>query len=186
MAKAKQSNKVPAAPKEPQPVNEKAVAKPAETVAKMEPPKQKATVKPQNFQLAEFKINQYVDLCEVGTTPEDILRPEYWCHVAAKLTVLSQITVINRLAGWEASLRVVDIGKGFARVVPLGLTKWQTASRDTDEIARLKAMFNIETRPDGLRVLNASGDVVAAGLQSMDEAETMVDNAVKAMTAKAA
>lgn len=148
--------------------------------------KQKPTAKPNKFNLAEFTVSEYEHRCEPGDTIEDIQRPEYWCHVAARTSALSRITVINRLKGWEATLRVIETGKGLLKVVLLTHTKWSMLSSETDETARLKALYTIEERPDGYRVLNAHGESVSGGLTSRQVAEELVDNIVKSVVTKAA
>jgi len=184
MAKAakKVSNKVPA--------HAPVVEQPVATVMPIENPvaaqKAKPTVKQQNFQLAEFVVSEYTHRCEPSDTMEDIMRPEYWCHVAARTSALSRITVINRLKGWEASLRVLETGKGLLRVVLLTHTEWKMISEDSDEAARLRMLYDIEERPDGWRVKNSQGVSVSGGLVSKQAAEEFVTAAVKSLTTKAA
>jgi len=143
-------------------------------------PKQKSTMKPQNFHLSEFKISEYIAFVETGDTLEDVQRPEFWCHKATVITAMARITVVNRLQGWECSLRVLETGKGFVRTVLLSHIKWDAVSKDTDEIARLRATYKIEERPDGWRIKNSAGDSVMAGLTSKEIANGFLDGILSA------
>jgi len=146
----------------------------------------KPVAKPGSLKLAEQTINAHAVLIDVDVTPDDILRPEFWCHEAAKMTSLALITVINRLKGWEANIRVVEVGKGWARVVLLSKTDWETVSKDTAEVSRIKLQYKIQPRSDGWRVIDPSGQAIISGLTSENEANKFVDDLLATMNAKAA
>jgi hypothetical protein len=176
----KTSNAVPANPtaeaKQPEP----AFAPAAEA-------KQLPTVSPSSFKQSEVLINEYTDKCAKHVTLQDVQRPEYWCHVAARVTKLSKITVINELAGWECYLRVISVGNQWLKVVLLGHVPWQVAERGEEDISELKKSYRIESRADGWRVIDPNGIQVMAGLSSEAEADKLLDATIRNMnSAKAA
>lgn len=69
--------------------------------------------------LKEHAIRQHVAYADEGTKIEDILKPEYWAHHAARLTALDEITVHEESGAWRAVVMVRDKGNVWAKVVLL-------------------------------------------------------------------
>lgn len=70
------------------------------------------------------KVRVWVAAPPVGVVLDDMLRPEFWAHVARKLEPLAQILVFPEDGTWEAELRVRDTAKLAARVSVIRHTKW--------------------------------------------------------------
>ena len=84
--------------------------------------------KPTKLHLAEHQVVNYFDSPKEGTAFEDILKPEYWSHVAHQLRPGHKVEVLAEDASFWALLLVIDAGKMTAIVEPL-LFK-ELASRD--------------------------------------------------------
>lgn len=69
-----------------------------------------------NMQEADFTRNIFAITPEQGTTLQDMLKPEYWAHVATKLRPNSRIEVVAEDSTWFAELFVVSVGRTWAQV----------------------------------------------------------------------
>lgn len=87
---------------------------PAETEAPKEAKLEQATdarVKP-----AEFARNIWVMVAHATNSAKDLLKPEFWAHVAQKLKRHDRIEAWADNGLWYAELLVLDSGRGWARV----------------------------------------------------------------------
>lgn len=64
-------------------------------------------LKESSMKLSEQTRLVYTAFPEAGTQYEDVLRPEYWAHVAAKLRQTDELIVTPEDLGWWAHLIVV-------------------------------------------------------------------------------
>ncbi len=71
------------------------------------------------FGLAEHKRGAYFVVPEDGTTIEEVLAPEYWSHVGAKLRPCDDIIVHAEDMTWRLDLQVLSSGRNWAKVVVL-------------------------------------------------------------------
>ena len=71
---------------------------------------------PARLQAADHYRARYGAIADIGTTMEDLERPEYWAHVAGKLKPLDTIDVFPEDSAWFAELLVISTGTGFAKV----------------------------------------------------------------------
>ena len=173
-AKKKQSNAVPAAPKEE--MNPEARIKPTDLT-------QVSRAKPMSFRRSEVVEVRYTHYCEPGDDFDAVLKPDYWSHVADRITVMSHITVINKINGWEAELRVLQVANKLVKVVPLRMTQWEDVVTSADDINRLKSNYRVETRGDGWRVVDSDGNQLIAGLGSEKEAYSFIDQMLQNVAA---
>lgn len=70
-----------------------------------------------NIAPVEFKKTHYVANAELGVTPDDLLKPQFWAHVSGKLKPLDTVEVRAEDGSFYAELLVRDKGRGFAKVV---------------------------------------------------------------------
>jgi hypothetical protein len=84
---------------------------------------------PRSFCQAEQRRNVWTVVPGDGVTLEDMLKPEYWAHVAAQLTTGDKIEVRPVAGEWYAELYVRSVGAVAARVVVLG--KWDLSTPAT-------------------------------------------------------
>ena len=101
---------------------------PAPAVATSKPRPMEA-ISPTRMKAAEYVRNDHVVIAHATNTPEDLVRPEYYAHVADKLKARDRITVWADNANWMAELVVLEVGRGWARAHPISLTEFgNTAS----------------------------------------------------------
>ena len=67
--------------------------------------------------LAEQKRRDHIVDAEVGTTPDDILDPAYWMHIAPELNAFDTIEVRGEDGAWIAYLRVIYAERNYAKVI---------------------------------------------------------------------
>lgn len=72
---------------------------------------------PDDFGLVEEKRTDFVANVEVGVTPEDIIQPGFWSHVAPQLSAMSMIEVWPHDCAWLAKLRVIYAERNYAKVI---------------------------------------------------------------------
>ena len=165
----KTSSAVPAAPKD-QP----------EQIKEDNPPavlKQPSHARTKGFRRSEMVEVRWTQELEIDDTFEDCLRPDFWTHVADRITTMSHITVINKLRGWEGELRVLQVANKMVKVVPLSHTIWESVFI-SDDAERLKKRYRVQSRADGWRVIDTDGNQMIAGLGSEKEAEAFIDQLV--------
>jgi hypothetical protein len=68
------------------------------------------------FAVAETKRNQWFATCPQDITPDDVLRPDYWAHIARMLNPLDEIIVTVDTCAWRSVLLVEDAWNTGARV----------------------------------------------------------------------
>lgn len=82
------------------------------------------------FNEADFSTGRFDHKCEAGLdAPRKLfLVPEYWSHVAEKMTPYSRITVRCDDGSFYGEYLVMDCGRGWARLHELGW--WNLTSKD--------------------------------------------------------
>lgn len=65
---------------------------------------------------AEFVRNIWAVTPEINTKFEDLKKPSYWAHVAAKLHPSDRIEVVSEDSTYFAELYVVSCGRNWAKV----------------------------------------------------------------------
>lgn len=68
---------------------------------------------------AEFNRTLWSAYAEQGTPFEDVTKPSFWAHVAAKLKPLDRIEVYEETGKYWAELMVLSVGKMEARITVL-------------------------------------------------------------------
>jgi len=95
---------------------EETVVKKSDGKAVMPPIKKKITLLSDKFKGAEYARNIWSATSAVGVALEDVLKPEYWAHVAMKLTPSDRIEVVAEDGSFFAELYVQDKDKTWAKV----------------------------------------------------------------------
>ena len=78
-----------------------------------------AGINPARMESAEYKRTTWVAIATPGSTPIDLMRPEYWAHVAEKMKVWDKIEIRANDGAWYAEVVVVDVSRQWARINPL-------------------------------------------------------------------
>jgi hypothetical protein len=73
-----------------------------------------------NLKEAEFVRPVYCATIPIGTLPEDLLKPEYWAHVATHLRPWARIEARAEDGTWFAEYIVLSVDRTWARVRMLG------------------------------------------------------------------
>ena len=58
-----------------------------------------------------LRVNHRI-VCEFETTPEDLLKPDFWKHVARKLRLHDRVEVIGYDGRWYAEVLVLEVPRG--------------------------------------------------------------------------
>ncbi len=142
---------------------------------------------PRWFQQAEQVTANYVAQIPDGDEIEDLIRPDYWAHHAARVPALAMITCFDVKRRWEAVLRVIEKGPTYLRVVLLYSVDYEVEVRNTDEIDRIKKLYRIESQgQNGWRVIDPNGRELVAGLTTEGDANEFVDKLLATMNRAAA
>ena len=88
-----------------------------------EKPAQPIILANERFFEAEFQVNRWVANADESTRQADILKGEYWAHVAAKLKPWDHIYVRADNGTWYSELVVLSVARAYAAVRPLN--EWQ-------------------------------------------------------------
>lgn len=78
-----------------------------------------ASLTTNRFTVAEYDRVVWSVVPEEGTAFKDILRPEYWSHVSAKMQPWAKIEVRPEDGSYYAELIVRQAGRSWAKVAPL-------------------------------------------------------------------
>jgi hypothetical protein len=95
--------------------------------------KREAVLSANSINLAEHARNIWVVRSEYGVTREDIEKPSYWAHIAAKLRPRDRIEVLADGGEFYAEYLVMSCDRTWAKIVPivyLDLTKVSVVSGD--------------------------------------------------------
>lgn len=71
---------------------------------------------PLRFKQAEFERTIYLAIPEAGTAFDDVLKPSYWAHNAAKMKPFDHIEILAEDGSWWAHLLVISTGRVEATV----------------------------------------------------------------------
>ena len=83
----------------------------AQISKKNEPPKRIIRpLIPPNFKAAEYVRTEWVSCPEAGTQVEDVLKRDYWQHIAGKVTPGDKIEIVPEDTKWYAEVFVVSKG----------------------------------------------------------------------------
>lgn len=69
--------------------------------------------------LAEYERHFWTATAEFGLTPEDVLKPGYWAHMARKLTVRDRLEIWADDMSWFIECIVIEKGIGWVKLVEL-------------------------------------------------------------------
>lgn len=84
--------------------------------ASAEPPKRALTVPADRVKDAEFQQHRWVANAEMGTTIEDVLKPDYFAHVAEMMKPYDHVEVRMDDGSWVAEVIVTACDRNWARV----------------------------------------------------------------------
>lgn len=98
------------------------------------------------LKVADSVRNVYQITAAADTTPEDLLDPKYWAHVARLLRLGDRIEVLAADTSWYAELRVMEVGRTEALGARLAFTL-RPVSLSNENV--LPALNDFEAKPYG-------------------------------------
>lgn len=129
-------------------------------------------IKPQ-FRLAEYVRSTWSATPQAGTSPEEILKPEFWAHVAPELKAGDHIEVSPESGEWLVELLVRATGAAGIVVHPLHVHNF--TAPDLPESKDYEVKFGGSTAK--WRVIRrADRHVVVEGLPTREAAEAWLAN----------
>lgn len=92
----------------------------------------------QRFKGAEYERELWECTAHENTTPQDLLKPDYWAHVSNKLRPRARITAWAHDGTWMAEYVVKEAGRTWARVHLLAVHNLGTADVAQSQAADLE------------------------------------------------
>ena len=137
---------------------------------------------PIRIKATDHEVTDFSATVEMGTTPEQIFSPEFFAHVAPKLTPYSKIRVRTDDGSWYMELLVLSVGRTWAKCVPLfqiSLTSEDVDLTEAETNDKYKVMFrgphlkwSVSRKEDGA--------VLREQMESKRDAETWLREYIKA------
>jgi hypothetical protein len=130
---------------------------------------------------AEFTRVEFVLITHATNEPQDILKAEFWAHVADKLKPRARIEVWADNGTWWAELLVLEVGRGYARVHQLRFEELEAI--DSKSRTFEQGGYRIMHRGEHAKwsvVRLSDKEVVSEGHSSQGQAVDWLDNRLKA------
>ncbi len=129
----------------------------------------KPELRQSRFGLAEHMRTVYFATVEQSVTPDDILRPEFWLHVAGQLRPYDEVIVATDSCEWRMELIVCDTWHHGARMVEVSRTDM---AGDEQEDKSVGDDLKVKWRGPVNRwsVVRAHGVILRAGLENKNTA----------------
>lgn len=156
-----------------------------ETTTKPEPtkpnpgPLKQANLTPKRFKLADYERNLWVATPEAGTTLEDVLKNDYFAHVAGNFKPFDKVEVRAEDESYYAELLVRSAGKNWAVcnvLMHVDLAPKSDAVPDEDYTVGWGGPHQKHRV-----VRKKDGEVLFQGGASADEARSWLTNHLKAI-----
>lgn len=138
---------------------------------------------PNGLKLAESVRNVYQITAPEGVTPDDLLDPKFWVHVARLLRSGDRVEVLAADVSWYAEMRVMEVGRSQALGARLSFILPPVALENPNALPILN---DYEARPYGAtwQVFKAgSDDPVKRDLPDRLAAEKWIVSQRRAMAA---
>lgn len=95
-------------------------------------------VNPSMVEEYDFRHTRWGATVNQGVKPEDILRPEFWSHVSAKLKPWDRVVCHPADGSWYCELLVTDSSRTWTRMVavigPISLTTTDVSKSQADKM----------------------------------------------------
>lgn len=153
--------------------------------APMNPPAEERKVRAMEmarFTGEEFSRERWVCTAFERTNPEDLLKPEYWAHVATKLTPRSRIEAWADDGSWMAEYVVLEAGRNWARVHLLNVSHF-TSADIAQTLADHMSPYEITHRGPHAKwsvIRKSDRQVLSEGYETARAAAEYMDERVKA------
>ena len=133
--------------------------------------KKKPAFQPKTLQAMEYVAKQYILTVPADATPDDILDPARFAHVASKLRKNSLILVVSEGETWTGLFRVYSVGDTWAKVHVCWVSQHEELGADAAETPP-EFRYKIDRNQAGYRVIHKeTGKVIASKIATKGEAE---------------
>lgn len=140
-----------------------------------------------SFMLATHVENRYMVKIPHGDTLDDICKPSYWGHHAARVTPKSLLTCIDEYLRWEADLRVLEAGRNFLRVAVVRHVEYKVKTMGDADLEKLRLQHRIENMgQNGWRVIDPDHNILSSGHATRDLAQHALETHLNSMNRKVA
>ena len=141
--------------------------------------------KEQHFQEAGWKRTSFDAIVAPGVRPEDVLKPGYWAHIAARLGRMSLINVWDEHYTWTGILNVWNKGHEGAFV------EFISGPHFVSKVASVRQELEFEVFDDGaLKAWSVKrikdGKIFISGQKSKAEAELALSDWLKSQSGRRA
>lgn len=146
--------------------------------------RQTPVIGPNRVKSAEFEFNNWVANADEATTQADVLKGEYWAHVAPQMKPWDIIHVRADDESWYSVLLVRESTAAYVRVEPLQQHKFD--EQDMESLAKAsaaRAAYSPKWGGPQLKwtvVRRSDSERVSHGHASEKEAMTWIDERMKA------
>lgn len=132
-----------------------------------------ASLHPSHFKSAEYTRNVFVAVAAIGTKREDMLRLDYWAHVALKLKPWDTIDVRAEDSSFLGTYVVRNADRTWARVHEMSFTLFEAQKMKPEEVEAIREQYDVKMRgPKGWTVIRKNGNaVIHEGEHSKEDAE---------------
>lgn len=128
------------------------------------------------FQQALHVESRFMVQIPPNDTLEDICKPSYWAHHAARATPKALLTCIDEHNRWEADLRVLEAGRTFLRVAVVRHVEYDVKTLGDADLEKLRSKYTIESNgQNGWRVIDPERNVIVSGKISRADAEAALN-----------
>jgi hypothetical protein len=133
------------------------------------------------FKQAEFVRNVFHVVPEHGAEPDDLLKPEYWTHIARNFKAGSLIEAVPEDNAWRAEYYVLSAGTDWAKVARISFTQFdKTGSVPAEKEA--KHVVNYGGAIQKWRIVRvADGVTLKAEMATKEEATKALTDYEKAL-----
>lgn len=143
--------------------------------AKKPEPKRVVAINEDRFKPAEYVRNDWIVNAEEGTTPNDVLDPQYWAFVSPHLKPYDHIEVRLETGEWVMQLLVLKSERTYARVHLLHKHDLADPNEDIPLPQRHEVKWGGPQHK--FRVIRiADGAVLEKGFENQGEAATWLRN----------
>lgn len=119
---------------------------------------------------------------QLGVTPQDALRPDFWAHQAVRLKPMDEVRVRARDGTWVGYYIVLDCSRTWAKLQQLSLHHLTTSDvaatqASEEDVRAFIAKHEVKHRgPHGWSILRRSDNaVIEQGIKIKDEALGWLD-----------
>jgi hypothetical protein len=127
---------------------------------------------PTRWSLREFKNNDHTVTVEHGVELDDILRPQFWSHIAHNFKIYDEVVVLHDEGLWYMKLLVLSCGRTWAKMKLLSKIDLTSADVDLTQSAEFDA-FEIKWRGPHCKfslIQKADKSVIQEGFDRREDA----------------